>query len=109
VESVCTLEEQVITCVGGAVAGLGNDPVTAFLEGDVACETKSGANQPGGHIQGQPVTFTPRGGRTNLPVLTLGPAECPPGLVPIVGPDITLVILDEAGGTVFEADLTVTE
>jgi hypothetical protein len=60
-EPVCTVirtsEGPTIQCVGGKIAGLGKEPVVAFLEAPLACETRSGANQPGGHLQSDEVTI----------------------------------------------------
>src|SRR5829696_5813181 len=60
---VCTLNaDQTVTCAG-SVAGLGNQAVIAQVEADFACETRSGANQPGGHLQAQSEPIQTRSGR----------------------------------------------
>ena len=99
VEPVCTLEGQVIECVGGAVAGLGNEPVTAFLEGEVACETKSGANQPGGHIQTRTDPLRVRSGKVTFNVTTPA-ADCPRGLNPVVGNTAIITVREFPSGDV---------
>jgi hypothetical protein len=110
-EPVCTViattEGPAIQCLGGKVAGLGGEPEAAQLVADLACMTRSGANKPGGHLQSDTVPVTARHGHITLPALTTTAAECPPGLVPVVGPLVTLVIVDAAGEVLFTAQLPV--
>jgi hypothetical protein len=110
-EPVCTVVRTVsgpaIQCVGGKIAGLGKEPVDAFLDAALACETRSGANQPGGHLQSDQVEITPRNGQITLPTLTTNPAACPPGLNPVVGDTVDLVILNQEGQEIFRETLPV--
>jgi hypothetical protein len=81
--------------------------VVAFLGADLACETRSGANRPGGHLQSDEVTIQPQRGQITLPTRTTAAAECPPGLNPVVGDTIVLVIENAEGERIFEARLPV--
>jgi hypothetical protein len=97
---VCTLNaDQTVTCAG-SVAGLGNQAVIAQVDADFACETRSGSNQPGGHLQAQSEPIQTRSGRITFSETT-GPADCPPGLNPVVGETATVTIFDLAGNVLF--------
>jgi len=92
----------------GAIAGLGTGAVTIGVDADLACETKSGANQPGGHLQGTTEPITPEHGRVDFDVTTAA-AECPPGLVPVVGETATVSVFDAATGELlFTQPVTIT-
>jgi hypothetical protein len=97
---VCTSDGTTVTC-SGSVAGLGNQAVVAVVEADFACETRSGSNQPGGHVQNDSGPIDPRNGRINFSVTT-GPADCPPGLNPVIGDFATVSIFDLDGNLLFQ-------
>jgi hypothetical protein len=89
-------EEQpngTVICSGTAV-GLGNDAVVVQVDVAFACETRSGSNQPGGHIQDDTGPIEPDEGRVEFEV-PVGPAKCPRGLNPVVGDTAILTILSE--------------
>jgi len=96
----CTLNpDQTVTCTGG-IAGLGtSELVDITLDVDFACEVRPGVNRPGGHLQAVAEDVAPRAGRVNFS-LTTGPAECPPGLNPVVGEFATVTVTDAATGEV---------
>jgi hypothetical protein len=84
----------------GAIAGLGGaDRVTITVDADLACQTKSGANEPGGHLQATSLPLDVSGGKTTFDVTT-NAAECPPGLVPVVGETATITVREVPSGTV---------
>jgi hypothetical protein len=96
---VCTQVGTAVEC-SGSIAGLGSaDRVTITVRASLACETKSGANQPGGHLQGTTEPIAVRSGRVNFDVTTAS-ASCPPGLVPVVGDTATIIVRDAATGEV---------
>jgi hypothetical protein len=104
---ICTLNpDQTVTCAG-SVAGLGNRPVTAQVDVDFACATRGNENQPGGHLQAKTEPITPRNGRITFS-LTTGPADCPPGLNPVVGETATVTILSAGGVTLFTTTVPIT-
>jgi hypothetical protein len=84
----------------GSIAGLGTaDAVTITVDASLACETKSGSNQPGGHLQATSEPIEPKSGRVNFNVTT-GSASCPPGLRPVVGDTATITVRDFPSGEV---------
>jgi hypothetical protein len=94
--------EQVGTAVecSGSIAGLGSaDAVRITVDASLACETKSGSNQPGGHLQGTSQPIPVRSGRVNFDVRTAS-ASCPPGLRPVVGDTATITVRDASTGEV---------
>ena len=97
---VCTVVETeagpAVQCTG-AIAGLGTGAVTIQVDVALACETRSGANQPGGHLQATTEPITPEHGRVDFDVTTAA-AECPPGLVPVVGEEATVSVFSAATG-----------
>ena len=100
---VCTVVE---TEAGPAVECAG-----VIIEVDVAlaCETRSGANQPGGHLQATTEPITPEHGRVDFDVTTAA-AECPPGLVPVVGEEATVSVFSAAtGALLFTTTVPITE
>jgi len=104
---VCTLnEDQTVTCAG-SVAGLGNQAVIAQVDVDFACATRGNENQPGGHLQAQSDPIQTRQGRITFSETT-GPAECPPGLNPVVGETATVTILDLEGNVLFTRTVAIT-
>jgi hypothetical protein len=86
----------------GSISGLGSaDRVVITVDASLACGTKSGSNQPGGHLQGTSQPIPVKSGRVNFDVTT-GSASCPPGLVPVVGDTATITVRDaDTGGTLF--------
>jgi hypothetical protein len=103
---VCTLNDnQTVTC-SGSVAGLGNQPVVAQVDVDFACATRGNAKQPGGHLQAKTGPITPRNGRITFSVTT-GPADCPPGLNPVVGDTATVKILSTGDRVLFTTTETI--
>jgi hypothetical protein len=106
---VCTLNpDQTVTCAGG-IAGLGTGAVIITTDVAFACETRSGSNQPGGHLQAVSAPIQPRSGRVNFN-LTTGPADCPPGLNPVVGDTATITVRSAATGEVlFTTTVPITE
>ena len=103
---VCTLNaDQTVTC-SGSVAGLGNQAVTVTLEVDFACATRGNENRPGGHLQEVSDPIQPRNGRINFSETT-GPADCPPGLNPVVGDTATVTIRNLAGRVLFSKEVTI--
>jgi hypothetical protein len=88
---VCQEVQNAVEC-SGSIAGLGSaDRVTITVDASLACETKSGANQPGGHLQATSQPIDVRSGRVNFDVTT-SQADCPPGLVPVVGDTATIIV-----------------
>src|SRR5215207_7259576 len=91
---VCTVVETeagpAVQCTG-AIAGLGTGAVTIQVDVALACETKSGANQPGVHLQATTEPIEPEHGRVDFDVTTAA-AECPHGLVPVVGEEATVSV-----------------
>ena len=106
---VCTLNpDQTVSCAGG-IAGLGTGAVTVTVDVAFGCETRSGSNQPGGHVQAVSEPIQPRSGRINFS-LTTGPADCPPGLNPVVGDTATITVRSAATGEVlFTTTVPITE
>jgi hypothetical protein len=106
----CTLSganNTKVTCTG-SVAGLGNvSQVIATVDAKFACETRSGSNQPGGHLQDQTNPINVRNGRVNFSVDS-GPARCPRGLNPVVGDTATVSILDLQGNLLFSKEVRIT-
>src|SRR5215203_2832549 len=50
----------------GSIAGLGGaDRVTISIDARLACETRSGSNQPGGHLQATTKPLDVKSGRVN--------------------------------------------
>jgi hypothetical protein len=101
-EPVCTASGGTVTCTGGKVAGLGNQPVRVFYTGTFRCLTKSGSNMPPGQTRTPAVTITPKGGSINLPDRTLT-ENCPGTQRPVAPTSVTLVIQNLAGQTIFSA------
>src|SRR5215217_5710322 len=93
---VCTEVDNAVEC-SGAIAGLGTGAVIIQVDVALACETRSGANQPGGHLQATTEPITPEHGRVDFDVTT-AEAECPPGLVPVVGDTATVSVFSAATG-----------
>src|SRR5215203_4609791 len=106
-EPVCTITDGSITCVGGSAAGLGNQPVVVTADVPAGCETKPGSNEPPGHAQATSEPIQPRGGRIDFPTFTLT-ADCPPGLIPVIGTTVTYTILTTGGILVFTFQVTAT-
>src|SRR6266511_766942 len=81
---VCTKVGTAVECAG-SIAGLGTgETVIIQVVADLACETRSGSNQPGGHLQGTTEPITAEHGRVDFDVTT-DAAKCPRGLNPVVG------------------------
>jgi hypothetical protein len=96
---VCNQRGTAVEC-SGSIAGLGTaDAVIITVDANLACETKSGSNQPGGHLQGTSEPITPKSGRVNFDVTTAS-ASCPPGLRPVVGDNATITVRDADTGEV---------
>jgi len=93
---VQTAEGPAVAC-SGAIAGLGTGAVIIEVDVALACETRSGANQPGGHLQATTEPITPEHGRVDFDVTTAA-AECPPGLNPVVGEEATVSVFSAATG-----------
>src|SRR5215217_4648854 len=93
---VCTEVDNAVEC-SGAIAGLGTGAVIIQVDVALACETRSGANQPGGHLQATTEPITPEHGRVDFDVTT-AEAECPPGLNPVVGEEATVNVFSAATG-----------
>src|SRR5215207_8735611 len=109
---VCTVVETeagpAVECTG-AIAGLGTGAVIIEVDVALACETRSGANQPGGHLQATTEPITPEHGRVDFDVTTAA-AECPPGLVPVVGEEATINVFSAATGELlFTMTVPITE
>ena len=81
----------------GELAGLGTGAVIIQVDVALACETRSGSNQPGGHLQATTEPITPEHGHVNFDVTTAA-AECPPGLNPVVGETATVSVFRAATG-----------
>ena len=97
---VCTVVETdagpAVAC-SGSIAGLGTGDVIIRIDVALACETRSGSNQPGGHLQATTEPITPEHGRVDFDVTTAA-AECPPGLNPVVGEEATVSVFSAATG-----------
>lgn len=109
---VCTVVETAagpaVECAGG-IAGLGTGAVIIQVEAPLACETRSGSNQPGGHLQATTQPITPEHGRVDFDVTTAA-AQCPPGLVPVVGEEATVSVFSAATGQLlFTTTVPITE
>jgi len=109
---VCTVVETeagpAVECAG-AIAGLGTGAVIIQVDVALACETRSGANQPGGHLQATTEPITPEHGRVDFDVTTAA-AECPPGLVPVVGEAAKVSVFSAATGELlFRTTVPITE
>jgi hypothetical protein len=102
----CTTNGTTVTC-SGSVAGLGNEVVFAVVDADFACETRSGSNQPPGHVQGKSGPIQPRNGRITFSVTT-GPASCPRGLNPTIGDFATVTLIDAQGDVLFTKRVRIT-
>jgi hypothetical protein len=108
---VCTVVETeagpAVECAG-AIAGLGTGAVIIQVDAALACQTRSGANEPGGHLQATTEPITPEHGRVDFDVTTAA-AECPPGLVPVVG-DVAVVSVFRAatGELLFTEEVAIT-
>ncbi len=97
----CVLNNNGTVTCSGTVSGLGNvSQVIATVEADFACETRSGSNQPGGHVQGDTDPINVRNGSVTFSVDS-GPARCPRGLNPVVGETATVTIFDLEGNVLF--------
>jgi hypothetical protein len=89
-----------VSC-SGSIAGLGTaDAVTIEIDAALACETRKGNNQPGGHLQATSEPITPKSGRVNFDDVTTDSASCPNGLRPVVGDFATIRVLDFPSGEV---------
>ena len=109
---ICTVVETeagpAVECAG-AIAGLGTGAVIIEVDVALACETRSGSNQPGGHLQATTEPITPRGGRVNFENVTTAAAECPPGLNPVVGETATVSVFSaETGALLFRTTVPIT-
>src|SRR5215208_52865 len=97
---ICTVVETeagpAVECAG-ELAGLGTGAVIIQVDVALACETKSGANQPGGHLQATTEPITPEHGHVNFDVTTAA-AKCPPGLVPVVGDEAIISVFRASTG-----------
>jgi len=93
----------------GSIAGLGSaDQVIIQIDASLACETRQGNNQPGGHLQATTEPIDVESGRVNFDETTTA-AECPPGLNPVVGETATVSVLDAATGEVlFSEEVPIT-
>src|SRR5215213_11843231 len=108
---VCTVVETeagpAVECAG-ELAGLGTGAVIIQVDVALACETRSGSNQPGGHLQATTEPITPEHGRVNFDVTTAA-AECPPGLNPVVGEEATVSVFSaETGALLFATTVPIT-
>jgi len=104
---VQTAEGPAVAC-SGAISGLGTGAVIIQVDVALACETRSGANQPGGHLQATTEPITPEHGRVDFDVTT-AEAECPPGLVPVVGQFATVNVFSaETGELLFTTRVRIT-
>jgi hypothetical protein len=106
-EPVCTLSGDTIICEGGSAAGLGNQPVTVSADVPAGCEVRPGTNEPRGHAQEESEPIQPRGGRINFPTFNLT-ADCPSGLNPTFGDEVTYTILNGDGVLVLTFTVEVT-
>jgi hypothetical protein len=104
----CVLnDDNTVTC-GGTVSGLGNvNRIVAQVDANFACETRSGSNQPRGHLQGETNPIRVRNGSATFSV-DAGPARCPRGLNPVVGPTATVSISDLQGNILFSKQVRIT-
>jgi|SRR5918994_2324556 hypothetical protein len=83
--------DPAVQCTG-AIAGLGGaDRVTISIDADLACQTRSGSNEPGGHLQATSEPLDVRGGKVTFAETTAS-ADCPPGLNPVVGETATITV-----------------
>lgn len=104
---VQTAEGPAVVC-SGAIAGLGRGAVIIEVDVALACETRSGSNQPGGHVQATTEPIEPEHGRVDFDVMTAA-ADCPPGLNPVVG-DVAVVSVFRAatGELLFQTKVPIT-
>jgi hypothetical protein len=98
-EEVQVQGDPAVRC-SGSIAGLGGaDRVTISIDARLACETRSGSNQPGGHLQATSKPLTVKSGRVNFTVTTEA-ADCPRGLNPVVGETATITVREFPSGDV---------
>jgi hypothetical protein len=98
-EEVQVQGDPAVRC-SGSIAGLGGaDRVTISIDAALACETRQGNNQPGGHLQADTQPLTVRGGRVNFSETT-DAADCPRGLNPVVGNTATITVREFPSGDV---------
>ena len=96
---VQTARGPAVQC-GGSIAGLGGaERVTITIDAALACETRSGSNQPGGHLQSTSEPLAVSGGKTTFNQRT-NAASCPRGLNPVVGDTATITVREFPSGTV---------
>jgi hypothetical protein len=104
---VCTEVDNAVQCAGG-IAGLGTGAVTIQVDAALACETRSGSNQPGGHLQATTEPIAPEHGRVDFDVTTAA-ARCPRGLNPVVGETATVTVFSAAtGAQLFQTTVPIT-
>jgi hypothetical protein len=98
-QEVQTAQGPAVEC-SGAIAGLGGaERVTITVDAELACQTRSGSNEPGGHLQATTLPLDVQGGKTTFDVTTAA-AECPPGLNPVVGETATITVREFPSGEV---------
>lgn len=98
-KEVQTEEGPAVEC-SGSIAGLGSaDRVTISIDAKLACATRKGNNQPGGHLQAKSEPLTVKSGRVNFDETT-DAASCPRGLNPVVGNTATITVRDASTGEV---------
>ena len=96
---VNTAQGPAVRC-SGSIAGLGGaDRVTISIDAKLACETRKGNNQPGGHLQATSKPLTVKSGRVNFEETT-DAASCPRGLNPVVGQTATITVKEFPSGDV---------
>jgi hypothetical protein len=96
---VQTAEGPAVQCAG-AIAGLGGaERVTISIDAALACQTRSGSNEPGGHLQATTEPLDVRGGKVTFAETTEA-ADCPPGLNPVVGETATITVREFPSGDV---------
>ena len=93
---VATDAGPAVECAG-AIAGLGTGDVIIQTDVALACETRSGSNQPGGHLQATTEPIPVENGRVNFAETTEA-ADCPRGLNPVVGETATVTVRSAATG-----------
>ena len=107
-QEVQTEAGPAVSC-SGSIAGLGTGDVIIGIDVALACETRPGTNQPGGHLQATTEPITPEHGRVNFSNLTTAAAECPPGLNPVVGETATVNVFSaETGALLFTTQVAIT-
>jgi hypothetical protein len=85
-----------VTCTG-KIAGVGTEPVAVTIDILGGCANKPG-HEPRGHVTATQADITPHGGRITFNESVS--LDCPPGLTPVFGDEVTIFVDTTFVGTV---------